>query len=442
MRSILALALVALAMPARAEERAADIALMTAIAADDVAAAQAALAGGADTNRRIDFGATPLAAAVETQDAALVTMLLAKGARPDVTDVDGTTPLGLACERGGADVVAALLDAKADVRATRPDGAGALAICARFGPADAVARILKAGAPVDRPDARGQTPLMWAASGGNTPAIARLLGAGANVDRVTKAGFTPLLFAIKSGVPAAADALIAAGARTGVRGPEHASALQIALYQRNWPVAATLVAHSANLAERDRNGDQPLHAAAAGGDVALVRALLAAGADANGLTGPSRITWVTEANFGVAPPVPPPMTALLVAALNGRADAMAALVAGGADPHFVAADGTGLVLAAARGRSAAALAYALDIVPGADVADAKGLTPLHRLLADGMIPDLAPMLRLLNAGGARADRPDARGITPAAMADGGLTEVRTTFRAIFPISGATLAAHR
>ena len=368
-------------------------------------------------------------------------MLLATGAKPDVADVDGTTPLGLACERGGAGVVAALLDAKADVRATRPDRAGPLAICARFGPADAVARMLKAGARVDSPDARGQTPLMWAASRGDVPVMAMLLDADADADRVTKAGFTPLLFAITSGVPAAADALIAAGARTDVRGPEGASALQIALYQRNWPVAATLVARGADLAERDRNGYQPLHVAAAGGDVALVRALLGAGADAKGLTGPSRITWVTEANFGVAPPVPPPMTPLLVAALNGHAEAMAALVAGGADPRFVAADGTNVVLAAARGGSAAALARALDIAPGADVADAQGATPLHRLLAGGMTSELEPMLRLLAAGGARADRRDARGMTPAAIADGGLADVRTAFHAVFPTAPSRLAAN-
>ena len=41
---------------------------------------------------------------------------------------------------------------------------------------------------------------------------------------------------------------------------------------------------------------------------------LAMGADANGLTGPSRVTWVTEANFGVPPPPVPPTPPLIAAA--------------------------------------------------------------------------------------------------------------------------------
>ena len=285
----------------------ADTALIAAIRTSDVDGATAALRARADPNRRLAFAATPLGWAVETQDAAMVDLLLAHGARPNDADADGVTPLALACERGSAPIIVALLAAHADVRSAGPDGTTPLAICARYGPAAAVERMLAAGATADAVDSRGQTPLMWAAASGRIDAIDLLLRAGADANRVSRGGFTPLFFAVKSGVPAATARLLAAGADAGYRGPEHTSAAQLAAYQANWGALALLVAHGGvDLAERDREGRPLLAVAAAGDDPALVALLLAKGADANGVTGPSRITWVTEANFGVAPRLVPP----------------------------------------------------------------------------------------------------------------------------------------
>jgi ankyrin repeat protein len=300
--------------------------------------------------------------------------------------------------------------------------------------------MLTAGAAPDKVDAAGQTPLMWAASSGRTDAIALLIKAGADVNRVSKGGFTPLFFAIKSGVAAASEMLLNAGAKADYRGPENTSAAQLAVYQKNYGAAALLVARGADVAERGREGEQLLHGAAAGGDVALVEALLAKGADANGLTGPSRIKWVTEANFGVAPPPVPPTPPLLVAAANGHADVMKRLLTAGADPRFVAQDGTNVVLAAAKGGSAATLDYALSLAPDANVANADGWTALHMLVGGGVQPELEPMLRVLAAHGARTDIKSKRGVTAAQMADGGLTEVKTIFRTIFPAPAATTLA--
>ena len=123
--------------------------------------------------------------------------------------------------------------------------------------------------------------------------MAMLIKVGADVNRVSKGGFTPLFFAIKSGALPATEMLLAAGARSDWRGPENTSAAQLAVYQNNLAAAAAFVARGAVVSERDRTGRQLLHAAAAAGDVGLVRLLLAKGADPNGLTGPSRITWVT-----------------------------------------------------------------------------------------------------------------------------------------------------
>lgn len=414
--------------------------LRSAIRANDVAAVQTALEQQADPNQPLAFGATPLAWAVSTQNPALVDTLLAHGATPNRADQDGVTPLSLACELGDATIIARLLDARANVHALRSDGASPLAVCARYGPADAVARMLALGAAPDKADSRRQTPLMWAASSGRTDAITLLLKAGADANRVSKGGFTPLFFAIKSGVVSATQALLDAGADSRYRGPENSSAAQLALYQKNYGAAALLVSRDADLTERDRTGEQLLHGAAGGGDTDLIRLLLAKGADPNALTGPSRITWVTEANFGVAPPPVPPTPPLLIAAANGHEAAMKLLVAARADARFVAADGTNIVLAAVRGGDAATLDYALRLAPDVNVANARGMTPLHLLLGSGVQPALEAMLRVLAAHGARTDIPSKSGATAAQIADGGLTEVKQIFRSVFPNSAPIIVA--
>lgn len=423
--------------------------LAAAIAADDTTAAEAALAAGADANAVLDYGETPLARAVEAQDPDLVATLLRHGARADGADASGLTPLALACERGGAGIVKQLLEAGADPRRPGAEGAAPLALCARFAPAETVGWLLARGAPADRADPRGQTPLMWAAAAGQAEAVRLLLAAGARVERVAKGGFTPLFFGIAGGSLEVTRALIAAGADTARRGPESTSALQLALYQKNWPVALLLVERDGghlppvDLAEVDRNGNRPLHVAAAAGQQALVAVLLRAGADVNGLTGPSRIRWVSEANFGVPPPPVPPLTPLLVAAQAGQEGTMRQLVAAGAERGFVAHNGTNVVLAAAAGRKAGALAYALDLAPDANVTDANRTTPLHRVLAGGLHPDLAAMLQTLAAHGARADLPDAKGVTAGKLAEDGLGPVRTLFHQVFlpaPAAGASAGA--
>lgn len=413
--------------------------LADAIKANDAAGVDMALTDGADPDQRLGFGATPLMLAVNAQNPDIVKRLLAKGAKPDMGTSDGVTPLALACELGDAAIVAALLDAHADVRIARPDGVTPLAICARFGPSEAVARMLADGAVADKPDASGQTPLMWAASSGRVEAIAPLLKAGAKVNRVTEAGFTPLFFAIRNGSVPACEALLAAGAHADYRGPENSSALQLALYQHHYAAAALFVAQG-DLAERDREGRQPLHVAAAGGDTALVAAMLAKGADVNGLTGPTTIKWVTEANFGMPPPPVPPTPPLLMAAAGGHAAVMHQLIDAGAKVDFAAQDGTNVLIAAASSGSIDALSYALNLAPDANVVNAFGATAMHVLLNGGPQPQLEAMLRVLAAHGARIDIKTKRGVTVAQMADTGLTDVRTIFRKVFPEAPTEMAA--
>ena len=61
-----------------------------------------------------------------------------------------------------------------------------------------------------------------------------------------------------------------------------------------------------------------------------------------------------------------------------------------------------------------------------------GDTALH-ILADGNAnPDLPEMLRILARHGARPDQPNAKGFTPAGIAEQSLREVKAAFQAAFP----------
>lgn len=404
-----------------------------AIAEDDPAALAAALAHGASANAAFEYGETPLARAVETQDPALVDVLLKARAQTDRADTLGVTPLLLACERGNSAIVAALVAAGAPVDQSNADAVTPLAMCARFSDADALRALMARGAAVESVDVRGQTPLMWAASAGRLDAVSTLLAAGAQVNRATPNGFTPLFFALASGKAEVASALIAAGADVRHRGPENTSALQMALYQKNWAAAEELVRlGGGDVAELDREGRRPLHVAAAAGQGALVAALLERGAEVDALSGPSKITWVTEANFGLPPPPVQPTTALMAAAKAGQADVMWQLVRAGANEHFVDGVGVNLVLAAAQGRNAAALGLAIELAGDANVADKDKTTALHMLAGGPYFPELPAMLRVLASHGAKADLPNAKGKTALQVLSDGLATVQAAFHEVYP----------
>jgi ankyrin repeat protein len=404
-----------------------------AIAEDDVDALAAALVHGGNANGVLEFSETPLARAVETQDPALVDVLLRAGATTDRADALGVTPLLLACERGNATIVTALVEAGAPVDQSNPDAVTPLAMCARFAEAETVSTLLARGAAADSGDLRGQTPLMWAASAGQLSAVSALLAAGAQVNRETPNGFTPLFFALASGKAHVASALIAAGADVQHRGPENTSALQMALYQKNWAAAEELVRlGGGDVAEPDRQGLRPLPVGAAAGQGALVAALLERGAEVDALSGPSKITWVTEANFGMPPPPVQPTTALMAAARAGQADIMWQLVRAGANEHFVDGAGVNLVLAAAQGKDPTALTLAIELAGNANAADRDKTTALHLLAGGPFFAELPAMLRVLAAKGARADIPNAKGKTALQILTDGLATVQAAFHEVYP----------
>lgn len=429
-RLVLAVVLAGLA----AAPAAADDALLAAVKAGDHAALRSLLAAHADPNRPLPDSSRVLSWAVDREDGEAVRLLLAAGARPNAADQDGATPLILACETGAPDaLIAQLLDAHADPRPVRWDGVGALELCAKTASPKALERLIAAGAAPDAPDAKGQTPLMWAAAAGRADNFALLLRHGADVNRASKKGFTALFFAIKSGAPGMAQAVLDAGGDGNHVAPDGTTALQLAIYQQDFALAAALAENGADLKAWDENGNTPLQAAAIAGADNLVKVLLAKGADPNALTIPSKVNWQKEPNSNTPVPKFVAMPSLLLAAQNGNATTMKLLVAGGADSHFRAEDGTNVLLAAATGGRLDALAYAFELAPDPtvhtnfDVADndkgysiTSGNDVMHSILYNRRVmitgqhaPDTVAMMKLAADKGAPLDKVNNRGQTLA-----------------------------
>ncbi|MGH8447577.1 MAG: ankyrin repeat domain-containing protein, partial [Solimonas sp.] len=271
---------------------------------------------------------------------------------------------------------------------------------------------------------------------GRVDNIEMLLSRGAQINRRTQQGFTPLFFALKSGVPEAPLAVLEAGGDAGYVAPNGTSAVQLAMYQKDYAFAQRMIEHGADLQACDRGGNRLLHAAILADQPALVRLLLTKGADPNALTGASQVKMRFESNFRSGDYALPPKPPLQLAAERGSADLMQMLVDAGADPRFRAADGGNVVLAAAGSGRLAALALALRLDPEPNAAAANGETPLHVLLANGSGAEGAggetvAMMKLLAAQGARADIKNRVGQTAADVAGDPQFKLKPDFDAIF-----------
>jgi len=299
---------------------------------DRPAAVAALIAAGADVNAGNDNGVTPLALACENKNDALVDRLLGAGANPNAATVTGETVLMTAARGGSVAAVKALL-----ARGANPNGTETV---------------------------HQQTALMWAISEKH-PAVAQLLVQhGADVHARTRVrhrtvqlntrysdqksvrgvtetdlgGFTPLLFAARVGDIESAKHLLAAGADVNEATPNSLSALVVATHSGNGAFASFLIERGATV-NADGGGYTALHAAILRGDAAVVKTLVAHGADvhANLRNGtPSRYYSkdyaFNEDLVGATP--------LWLAARFGEPEIIRTLAAAGADVNAAMADGT------------------------------------------------------------------------------------------------------
>ena len=309
-------------------------ALHRAVESDNAEATRALLKAGADAKRANRYGMTPLHLAAVNGNAAIMRDLLDAGANANAALPEGETVLMTAARTGSAEAVALLLDRGADVNAQdRWYGESALMWAAAQNHGAAVSVLIARGAPVDSRSTlqklsnrnAGQsmlslgnwTPLMYAARENALDAGRALVKGGAGLNLVDPDGATALVIAIVNAHYEFAALLLEAGADPNIVDNEAGMG----------PLYATVDMHRLAVGH-GRPNPKPVGLMSG---VDLVKKLLERGADPNRRLKKALLKrHHTAGDSALAEGATP----FLRAAKSGDIEMMRALVAGGADPKL------------------------------------------------------------------------------------------------------------
>ena len=441
---------------------AADVRIVTAIKAQDVAAVRALLKQRADVNAPDVEGMTALHWAAHWNDTETIRLLIAAGARAAVANRYGVTPLHEAATVGNAEIVNALLRAGADANAAYGDGETALMIAARTGSAEAVRLLIESGARVNAAESfRGQTALMLAAVENHPSVVRALLAAGANPNTRTteytfqkltggaggiihdrpQGGLSALMLAARQGARAAGELLIGGGADMNATEPQYGfTALQTAIFNGHYAFARLLIDKGADVNDgslyiavemrnlaKYTNRPNPPETDNGVTHMDVARLLLEKGADPNVAYAKTVPPRQAQGNINVAPGSTPLYRAVRAVDLA----AVKLLLDAGANPSLPIKDGSTPLMAAAglgapRGgdeevteagdRNDPVDVMKLLVDKGADVNSANdlGMTPAHYAVQRGV----DRIIEYLAARGAKFDIKNKAGRTPADLARG------------------------
>ena len=429
--------------------------LAQAATASDMNSLQALLEQGIDINSTTGDGSTALHWAAHLNDQEMTAFLLDNAAGVNIATDLGVTPLWLAAENGSDTIIRSLLDAAADPNPKLLSGETPLMMASRSGNPLAVQLLIEHGATVDAVEnSQQQTALMWAAAQRHAEVVRILLSAGANfaarsstwvevvqpagaipavrdaIYEIVQGGFTALLFAAQQGDVAVAQALLLSGADVNDKAADGTSALVIAAHSGNGELARLLLDSGAD-PNLMGSGYAALHIAIGHQDLALVKALIAAGANVNAaVISPTparrdgRDHAISEQLVNTTP--------FWIAAQYRQTEILKELIAAGADTSFTTESQDTVLMLAIDGREAffkeetrglvdpaegerqalKLIAYALEIGVDINARNSNGDTALHKAAArgyDGIVQYLAEH-------GAELEAVNARGMTPLAYA--------------------------
>ena len=438
---------------------AADTRLIEAVRKGDAVALRALLARKVPADSATADGTTALHWAVDADRLDLVNVLLSAGADARVANRYGIAPLMLAATNGNAAIVERLLKAGASANTSSPEGQTVLMTAARTGRPDAVRALLAAGAEVNaREKWQGETAVMWAAAHDHGEAVRLLAARGADLNVIStipqfprakvdlatmvttqlpKGGMTAAMLAAREGALEGVRALADAGANLDATDPDGTTALNLAIINTHYHVAALLVEKGANPNLADAAGMTPLYAAvdmrhqeplinrplrkAAGPMTPLdaIRALLDRKADPNQ---PLKAPLLMRQHNTGDPSLGDGATPLMRAAKVSDTELIRLLLGRGADPNRkLRNQTTALMIAVSRAsRNAGPEERTIEaaralIAGGADVnaVNDAGETALHVAVSRG-----DGLVRALVESGARLDIRDASGRTPLDIAMG------------------------
>jgi len=391
-------------------------ALHWAVERDDVEVAELLLAAGARVSARTREGVMPLQLAAINGSAGMLGRLIRSGADPNAPLTPaGDTALMLAARTGKTDAVRLLLEARADVNAKESwGGTTALMWAVAQHHAEAARLLIAAGA-----DVNARSHYVAAANGhgfeGRTPVASRT---DEKVEEFASGWLTPLMFAARDGDLELARMLAAAGADVDAVAGDGKTALALAIFNGSYDVASFLVDRGADVNKADAQRFTPLFWAVDRRNMEtapnfpwmvtvdplpLIGKLLDAGAKPNAIVDNTPRGRMREGSPRIVF-----ATALMRAAFAGDLAVVKLLLARGADPSIVSRDGETMVSAAAglafihgyhRDRPAdeRLQVVKLFVQLGNDVnqPDDYGITPL---MAAGNYGDVAIIRYLIDAG--------------------------------------------
>lgn len=320
-----------------------------------------------------------LLAAIKNDDMAAFKSAVSAGASIDAADpATGLSALMLAACRARIDLARSLIDLGADIHRVDPSaGTTAVHKACQAGSLPIVKMLIEAGAFIDQQlPTTGHSPLLMAIWFKWDNIVAYLLDQGATLDLRTHFGFTldqQLDFALK----------------VTREGRDRLLRIIELINQRR----------ARDQAAQDK---QTLMAAVVAGDVAAVKAELAAGGDVN-----ERFPLINTFNDGHTP--------LIVASRDGPTEIVRLLVAAGADVNAVEPTFGAVPLHKAAYNGRADILAILAAQPGIDLnvpGPSNGYTPLHDAIWLGY-PDCA---EVLVQAGARLDLEGHDGKTPLMLA--------------------------
>jgi ankyrin repeat protein len=218
---------------------------------------------GASVDARDRLGARPLSHAARSGRLELVNLLLERGAPVDARNLAGSTALYFAAERGHVAIVQRLIDRGADVNIAGRSGASPVAAAAYAGRDMVVKMLLARGADGRKPDDTGKPPVVYAAAGGQLGIVKQLLALDIDVNTRYANDLTLLMWASgpdESVAEAQAHEIVAylleAGAKIDDRDARGRTALMIAAEGNHPAIVKALLAHGADPALTDKAGNR------------------------------------------------------------------------------------------------------------------------------------------------------------------------------------------
>jgi ankyrin repeat protein len=367
--------------------------------------AQRLVDAGALVNAINDLGVAPLSVACRNGNVKIVEALLLGGAEARTTEPSGETALMTCARTGSKEAVDRLLAGGADPNAFEISSGQTALMWAAAGGHTATARaLIEAGAEIDARSKGEFTPLMFAARAGVIQVADLLLQMGAGVNTSTPEGLSPLLIA-----SASVDAITGSDYRLVVEASDHEV------------LGILLLEYGANVAQADQYGMTPLHYTVEMRKPELLDALLEHDADPNAQLNEGlpfrRGDYVGREAYNGASP-------FWLASRLGDVEMMRALLAAGANPELRSAYGvTPLMVAAGLTQTDSRMVgeeklleavkmLALDVGVDIHAEDRGGQTAVHgaaNVSADSLIQFLVDQ-------GADPMAEDKRGRTPLDVA--------------------------